>query len=152
MRNPLKYFFILLVISSCSSKTVDPIGFYEVDNPHKIIQGVKFLTSNLGYSLGSSVLLKQDSTFEYNTCGSHSKGSWTIIGDSLLLKVEMEQLSSDTLNVKNYDGGYVKGFEIDDNYLISELVSSKSTPIKMLNGWITLNMKGIIIRVKKVEE
>ena len=75
------------------------------------------------FSIGSVLVLKNDSTFKYTTCGNIITGKWNTRKDSLFLTVKTNRWRSDSLNQNGFHGKCpnlpVKpiGFKIKDDHL-----------------------------------
>ena len=72
--------------------------------------------------MGSSLKLKEDSTFIYKTCGNLINGTWKTENDSLRLSITQNMLKVDsTINTNTY----LELFEIQRNKLIQVEFNTK---------------------------
>jgi hypothetical protein len=78
------------------------VGTYKNFKPSKAqAYWIKLSLRYNSYMLGSSVELKADSTFIYQTCGNIEIGKWTIEEDSLVLYVSDGRHKNDSINAIN---------------------------------------------------
>jgi hypothetical protein len=90
----------LLLIVNCSNISYEAVitGKYE-SKKYNLIDNFFIQTSGKSYVNGSSVELKEDSTFLYNTCGNIIKGYWNIrYNDTLYLYCQEFKYKNDSLN------------------------------------------------------
>lgn len=124
--------FLLLLLWSCSDKTRFQTGTYTYVKISNFELGYLFLTKGVkSYLVGSELVLKNDSSFTYTTCGNIMNGSWYNIHDSLFLRVSVNRWRIDSLNKYGFNGAWPKiplkpiGFKIKNDYL-EEIVKTKT--------------------------
>jgi len=113
-----------VILLGCSDKTTFQTGTYTYVKISKLELVYLFLTKGVkSYSVGSELLLKNDSSFKYTTCGNILNGTWRCFKDSLLLKVTKNRWRIDSLDKYGFNGTWPKipakpiGFKIENNYL-----------------------------------
>ena len=96
MKNIFKFFAIVLILYSCNEKKSDELfGTYKSS---KLIRSEKI---NYGINKdiqGMTLILKNDSTYFYDTCGILLDGYWSVRNDSLLMKVDNIIYKNDSIN------------------------------------------------------
>jgi hypothetical protein len=115
---------IVILFYACSNQTKVKQGTYRYVRLSKIELGYLFLTKGIKSNLiGSEIVLKNDSTFKYVTCGSIMTGKWNQINDSLFLKVTKNRWRIDSLDKYGFQGTWpiipikLIGFKVYNNYL-----------------------------------
>lgn len=108
------------------------MGTYTCVEISNLELGYLFITKGVrNYFIGSKLVLKNDSSFTYMTCGNIMNGSWYHIHDSLFLRVKSNRYRIDSLNKYAFNGKWPKiplkpiGFKIKTDYL-EEIVKTKT--------------------------
>jgi len=123
---------ICSLIAACHSEHFIKLGCYKSVKYNQIELGILLVFNGInGAYVGSEIILKNDSSFQYSTCGNILIGKWTTKNDSLILKVNSNRYRIDSLNIKGFNGFFptvpkkpIK-FKIENNYLISIHKSEK---------------------------
>lgn len=109
----------------CSHQTTPKPGTYTYVRFSKVQLGYLFLTKGVkNYFLGSEIILKNDSTFKYTTCGNIITGTWNCSKDSLFLKITGNRWRMDSLDKYGFNGTWPTipakqvGFKFDNDYLV----------------------------------
>ncbi len=84
---------------SCSDNPTGKSLFGEYrSKTYTYMEKVIFSLNKETYVLHAVMILKQDSSYIYTTCGSEMKGKWSVKNDSLLLKCEENNFLNDSIN------------------------------------------------------
>ncbi len=98
MKAIFRIFILLIALLSCTNEKELKPGEYRNRRPGKITQA-KYLIQGIDrFTLGSKLMLSNDSSFELITCGNIMTGKWEETGDSLFLTVLSNRLRNDSLN------------------------------------------------------
>ncbi|MFY0643659.1 MAG: hypothetical protein JXR19_04265 [Bacteroidia bacterium] len=92
---------LLLILSTCTEK--DIIGTYK----SKEYSNLKIMWMYHNKTLvpsGTTLVVNQDSTYIYESCGNIITGHWKVIDDSLNLFAVTNRWRSDSLNKNGFDG------------------------------------------------
>lgn len=117
MKNIFKFFAIVLILYSCDEEKSDELfGIYKSS---KLLRSEKINYGTNKDIQGMTLILKNDSTYFYDTCGILLDGSWSVRNDSLLMTVDNIRYKNDSINKirkpeKRTD--FLK-YEINDNIL-----------------------------------
>jgi len=135
----MKTRFLILICSlliACHSEHSIKLGSYKSVKYSQIELGLLLVFKGIkGAYIGSEIILKKDSSFQYSTCGNILKGTWFTKNDSLILNVNSNRLKIDSLNVKGFNGFFSSipkkpiKFIIENNYLISIHIFEKGKKI-----------------------
>ena len=124
----MRFIMVILIVNlflGCSKQTTIKQGTYTYVQLSKIQSGYLFLTKGIKHNfVGSEIVLKNDSTFNYITCGNIMTGTWNYINDSLFLKVTKNRWRIDSLDKYGFHGTWPTiplkpiGFKFDNDYLV----------------------------------
>jgi len=124
----MKKLALLLLIIICISCTPDytiKTGTYKYVILSKFEYYTLRLTNKItSYAVGSEIILNQDSTYRYTTCGNIITGTWFTKKDSLYLRVLSNRWRSDSLNKYGYKGKWPElsptpfVYKIKNDYII----------------------------------
>ena len=87
------------------------------------------------YFIGSEIILNDDSTFKYTTCGNVMTGSWNHSKDSLFLKIITNHWRNDSLDKNGLNGKWPLiakrpiGFKFSNNYLTKIHILKNGTKV-----------------------
>lgn len=127
---------ILLIISAffvgCSIQKVDIAGTYKSDNLSLVKKIWKKLVEGYdGFTTGSELELKRDSSFQKIICGNILTGKWYAINDTIYLKYETNEWRNDSLQQHGFEGKWpkvrkdVQKVKFSDNKIIFNWESSE---------------------------
>jgi hypothetical protein len=97
MKHIIVYLTIITLIIGCQRKNLDLVGEYKIYKPSYTDKIFRYFKYN-GWTVGTELKLKKDSTFEMTNCSMFIKGKWTNNSDSLFLKIESKKFRIDSLN------------------------------------------------------
>lgn len=89
--------FTLVLVCSPSKGKWDLFGEYN-SKTYSLIEKVLLQANNATYVLHSKIILNQDSSYIYTTCGSEMKGIWNVKNDSLILNCKQNKYHNDSIN------------------------------------------------------
>lgn len=92
--------FILFIVGlSCapSKNKWDLSGEY-TSKTYSLMQKILLQANNTTYVLHAKIILNQDSTYIYTTCGTEMKGIWHVKNDSLILNCKQNKYHNDSIN------------------------------------------------------
>lgn len=92
--------FILFTLGlSCSpSKNKWDLSGEYANKTYSLIEKILLQANNATYVLHSKIVLNQDSTYIYTTCGTEMKGIWNVKNDSLILNCKQNKYHNDSIN------------------------------------------------------
>lgn len=131
--NLKKVLIIVVLFVSCSTKSKNNlIGEYASQNP-------LFNTGN--YTIGNTLQLKKDSSFNYEGCGQIVRGKWALVKDSLVLfcfdfNYKDKELNQSTAHQCS-DSIPFESFKIQDDGDLESCFKNKNRVIK--NHLIKIN-------------
>ena len=97
-------------MGSCSNNnTILKTGEYKSYKPSLPYLYYQYIFNGIrSHTIGSDLLLKNDSTFIYSTCGNIMTGTWINKSDSLLLSFTSNKFKNDSLNKNGLNGIFPK--------------------------------------------
>ncbi len=105
--------FILLFGCSQEKSKVNVVGFYKTSQNEWMVWKNKKFFEKSGTKAFSQLQLNSDSTFSYETCGNKMTGHWKVKGDSLVLKIEKNNLKMKKGDERNAENGFLKSYKIE---------------------------------------
>ena len=94
---------IVLISSSCKKEFDSIIGKYE-SKEYSNLELAWLGINNISASIGSTIEIKEDSTFYLQTCGNIMTGNWTLKKDTLCLFAESNRWRNDSLHLNGFGG------------------------------------------------
>lgn len=94
---------VVLFSSSCQKKIDSIIGKYE-SKEYSNLELAWMGINNTSASIGSTIEIKEDSTFYLQTCGNIMTGNWTLKKDTLYLFAESNRWKNDSLHLNGFEG------------------------------------------------
>ncbi|MFN0203574.1 MAG: hypothetical protein ACKVTZ_18755 [Bacteroidia bacterium] len=105
------FFFLLITLFfHCQTRKIQTpnyIGTYQNQRVNRM-EALWLTLQNRRVTQGSSLILSQDSSYYYKTCGAISTGKWRAKQDSIYLFCETIRYRIDSLNVVGFNGKKLK--------------------------------------------
>jgi hypothetical protein len=105
MKASIQFTALLLLISACAPAQTELAGTYKSADTNLIKKGWKYIFEGYdGFTMGTELELKTDSTFHMVTCGNILTGVWHHTEDSLYLTYQTNRWRSDSLHEHGFEG------------------------------------------------